>query len=64
MDYTARQEAYDRKRDDEMDKYPRCKHCKQPITDEKLYIIEDDFVCEECLKDYYRHDTDDYVSED
>lgn len=62
-DYTELQEAYDKARDDDMDKYPVCQHCHHPITDEKLYIINDDFVCEECLKDYYRHDTDDYVRE-
>lgn len=63
MDYTARQEAHDKRLADEMEKYPVCSFCKNPITAEKLYIINDDFVCEECLKRHYQYDTDDYVRE-
>lgn len=62
-DYTELQEAYDKARDDEMEKYPVCSFCKDPITAEKLYIIDDDFVCEDCLKRHYQFDTDDYVRE-
>ena len=62
-DYSDLYDAHEKAKEDKLDKYPVCKHCKDPITDEKLYIIEEDFVCEECLKDYYRFDTDDYVRE-
>lgn len=62
-DYTQLQEAYDKKLEDELDKYPVCDDCHHHITDEDLYIINDKFVCEECLKDYYKFKTDNYIKD-
>jgi formylmethanofuran dehydrogenase subunit E len=38
--------------------------CGEYITEERFYYIEEQKVCEECLDNLYRRDTDDYVQED
>ena len=47
----------------ELEKLPKCEICGEPITDEYLYDIDGDLVCEECLKDNYRRSTDYYIKE-
>lgn len=54
-------EAHDREREQALGKLPVCEICGKPIQDEHLYLINDEFVCPDCLDRDFRKDTDDYV---
>ena len=41
-------------------KLPICEYCKEPIQDDYLYEIGGTIYCEECMKDSFRHSTEDY----
>ena len=61
-------DAWDRKREDALDKLPKCDKCGEPIQDEDLYDFEDgNLICEECVLEYinerYKRKTD-YYTED
>ena len=60
-DYNDMFDMYDRERQAELDKLPNCDYCNQPIQDEHLYDFDGDLVCEECLKDYFRKNVEDYM---
>lgn len=40
---------------------PRCDRCKLRIADDYLYHIDGEILCEECMNEKYRKDTDDYM---
>lgn len=42
-------------------KRPVCSYCGEPIQDEHLYLINDEFVCQECLEREFRKQTEDYT---
>lgn len=42
-------------------RYPVCENCGHPIQDEHLYLINDEFICTECLIRDFRKDTGDYI---
>ena len=44
-----------------LESLPVCERCGEPIQDEHLYLINDEFVCQECLDRDFRKDTNDYV---
>ena len=54
-------EAYDAQQQREQDRLPICSDCGNPIQTDKLFLINDEFICPECLIDNYRKDTADYV---
>ena len=41
-----------------LDKLPRCCECDEPILDDYLYEINGEYICEHCLKEYYRKSVD------
>lgn len=43
-----------------LERLPFCENCGEPIQDEHLYLINDEFICEECLKNNFRKRTEDY----
>lgn len=45
----------------QLKRFPKCGYCTQRIQDGYFYEIEDKFVCEECLIEHFRRDTDDYI---
>lgn len=47
----------------ELKKLPKCEICGERITDDYLYNIEGELMCEECLKNQYRKKTEDYIKE-
>lgn len=53
-------EAHDREQAEELEKLPVCDCCGERIQDEYYYEIDGEILCEECLKDRYRRDTEDY----
>jgi formylmethanofuran dehydrogenase subunit E len=62
-DYNELYDAFEQDRENELEKYPKCDLCDEPITDEYFYNIDGTFICEECLNSEYRIRVDDYIEE-
>lgn len=62
-DYNELYDAFEQDRENELEKYPKCDLCGEPITDEYFYNIDGTFICEECLNSEYRKRVDDYIEE-
>ena len=60
-DPAADYDRYSEEQDKQLQKYPQCSICDTYITDDYLYEINDEFVCEECLKDNFRKNVEDYI---
>lgn len=54
-------EAHEQEQERQLEKLPVCEVCGNPIQDEHLYLINDEFVCPACLERDFRKETDDYV---
>lgn len=54
-------EAHDADLQAELDKLPVCSYCNQPIQDDYYFDINDEIICEDCLKENFRKRVDDYV---
>ena len=54
-------ERYSSDQEAELEKYPVCCECGDPITDEKLVHINDEFMHLKCFKENYVKDTEDFV---
>lgn len=54
-------ERYSARQQRELDRLPVCSECDNPIQTEKLFLINDNFICPHCMKENYMRDTDDYV---
>ena len=52
---------YDREQTKRLTQLPVCSICGDPIQDEHLYLINDEFVCPECLERDFRKDAEDYT---
>lgn len=42
---------------------PQCSSCREHIQDEYLFLINDEFICTECLVRDFRKETEDYLDE-
>ena len=51
----------DREQSEYLESLPVCERCCKPIQDEHLYLINDEFVCQECLDRDFRKRVDDYI---
>lgn len=58
--YTAEQEA---EREEELKKLPRCSECGKPIQEEECYVFDDELICEDCLNDNHKKNTEDYMED-
>lgn len=51
---------------DEQDKLlkrlPKCDRCKHRIQDDDYYYIDEETLCEGCVKEKYRKSVDDYIN--
>lgn len=54
-------ESHERENERQLERLPVCEVCGNPIQDEYLFLINDEFVCEECLIRNFRKDASDYV---
>lgn len=45
----------------ELEKLPKCSECDEPIQEDCCYEFNDELICETCLRDYHRVDTDKYI---
>ena len=55
-------ERHDREQAKRLDELPFCEICGNPIQDEHLYLINDEFVCPDCLDRDFKKRTDDYIN--
>lgn len=62
-DYNDFFEDYDRDQARGRAKLPVCSVCREPIQDDFLYVIDDEIICEECLRENFRKSTDDFIGE-
>ena len=53
IEHDARQTAL-------LERCPKCEHCGEPIQDDYLYDVDGVVLCEECMKDLFRKDREDY----
>ena len=49
---------HDREQERKLNRLPKCDICGEPIVGEHYYLIHKDRVCQECLDENYRMDTD------
>ena len=54
-------EAHEAEQEKQLERLPVCEVCGKPIQDEHLYLINDEFVCQDCLDRDFRKCVDDYV---
>ena len=62
-DYNDLHADYERYQDHRLRKHPKCDHCGERITDDYFYNIDGTYFHEECLKEEYRKETEDYMEE-
>ncbi len=60
-DYNDLHDEYEREQESKLDRYPKCDCCGEPITDDYFYNIDGTFICETCLNEEYRKNTEDYI---
>lgn len=53
-------ECYAAEQDRALERCPKCTICGDPIQDEHLYLINDEFVCQACLDRDFKKSTEDY----
>lgn len=53
--------AHEARQQRELERLPVCSECDNPIQTEKFFLINDEFICPQCLIDNYRKDTEDYI---
>jgi formylmethanofuran dehydrogenase subunit E len=52
---------YDRERERELSRLPKCSYCGERITGDYVFVFDDKRLCEECLNEEHRHDVEDYI---
>lgn len=45
-------ERHDREQTRQLNRLPRCSECDHPIQDEFAYYINDEWICDDCMKQY------------
>lgn len=54
-------ERHDMERVAALERLPICCICNEPIQDEYLYDINDEFFCECCMNRYFQKRTEDFT---
>jgi formylmethanofuran dehydrogenase subunit E len=52
-------DKYDREMERLRRKLPRCSHCEEPIMQETAVRFDGNWICDDCLSDYFREVIDD-----
>lgn len=55
-------DRWDADQQEQMDRLPHCECCREPIVD-YVWEIDGQILCEECAKEEYRKDAEDYFNE-
>lgn len=53
-------ERWDAEQEEALAKLPICSYCGEKIQKEHLYCINDEIICEDCLNDNFRKETEDF----
>lgn len=59
-DYNDLLDTYQAEQDAQLKRRPICSYCNEPIQDDYLFDIDGELYCEECMKDLFRHSTENY----
>lgn len=54
-------ESYSNEMEEEIEKCPVCDICNEHIQDDYYFEINGDIICESCMVDYFRKNTEDFV---
>lgn len=54
-------ELHDRQMNRRLEQRPECNDCGEYIQDEHFYLINDEFICPDCIEKY-RKWTEDYIA--
>ena len=54
---------HDAEQERDLEKLPECSYCGAKIQDEFMYCINDEFICEKCLNENHRKNTEDFMRE-
>ena len=52
---------YEAEQESRLERLPTCILCGESIQDEYCYEINDELFCEECMKDEFRKNTENYI---
>ena len=55
-------EAHERQQEALLDKLPECESCGKLIQDDYYFEIDNEILCEECMNQRYRKNTEDFVN--
>ena len=57
-DPVADYDRYCAEQERESQRFPLCSECGERIMDDFCYEINDEYICEKCMKDNHRKDVD------
>lgn len=61
-DYTDLFNEYEARREDKIEKFPKCDCCGERIVTKKFFNIEGTYICKVCIEDY-EVETEDYIKD-
>lgn len=56
-------EQHERDRERALAKLPVCDICGEPIQTEYTYEVDGSYICETCMVEYFRKNTEDLIGE-
>ena len=56
-------EMHDREQEERLQELPKCKHCRQPIQQEKAVCIDGDYYCEYCEDEAWERIRKEYLED-
>jgi formylmethanofuran dehydrogenase subunit E len=51
----------DARQEEQLKMLPKCRECKEPIQTEYCYGSNGKYICEDCLKEHYKHSVEDLI---
>lgn len=52
---------YDAEQQNKLNNLPRCSECNEPIQDEFCYEVNDELICDECMRKNHRKSVDNFI---
>ena len=56
-------ESYERDREKRLERLPVCDCCGEHIQTDYTYKIDGSYICEHCMNEYFRINTEDLIGE-
>ena len=56
-------DRYDALMADREAKLPHCEKCGEPIDEDDYFYINDEILCEKCMRNEYAYSTEDYIND-